>query len=71
MTLFWRDGLEVVAHLFANPVFAHCMETTPYILLERKECIRAYGEFMSGQFAWDYHVRAYTIRIYTLNLRLV
>ncbi|KIM88976.1 hypothetical protein PILCRDRAFT_61652 [Piloderma croceum F 1598] len=55
MTLFWRDGLEVVAHLFANPVFAHCMEFSPYALFEKEDRIRAYGEFMSGQFAWDYH----------------
>ena len=61
MTLFWRDGLEVVAFLFANPVFAHCMETTPYALWEREENMRAYGEFMSGQFAWQYHVSSYTV----------
>ena len=33
------------------------METTPYQLYDREESVRAYGEFMSGQFAWDYDVR--------------
>ncbi|KAI6022479.1 hypothetical protein BKA83DRAFT_4054337, partial [Pisolithus microcarpus] len=28
--LYWRDGLEVVEHLFRNPVFAHCMDMDPY-----------------------------------------
>ena len=56
MTLYWRDGLEVIAHLFANPIFTHCMETTPYQLYDCEESVHAYGEFMSGQFAWDYHV---------------
>ena len=56
MTPFWQDGLVVAAHLFAHPVFAHCMETTPYVLSENEENMRVYGEFMSGQFAWNYHV---------------
>jgi len=39
MTLFWHDGLEVIAHLFANPVFAHCMEFSPYALFDQEDCI--------------------------------
>jgi hypothetical protein len=58
MMLFWRDGLEVIKHLFANPIFANSMETTPYKLFEQEGNVRAYGEFMSAQFAWNYHVRA-------------
>ena len=57
MTLYWRDGLQVVAHLFVNPVFANCMETTPYQLFDGEENIHAYSEFMSAEFAWEYHVR--------------
>ena len=59
MTLFWQDGLEVITHLFANPVFTHCMETTPYAIYDCEGCIRAYGEFMSSQYAWDHHVCIY------------
>ncbi|KIM83716.1 hypothetical protein PILCRDRAFT_88067 [Piloderma croceum F 1598] len=55
MTLYWRDGLAVIGHLFANPVFANSIETTPYQLYDREDSVRAYGEFMSAQFAWDYH----------------
>jgi hypothetical protein len=54
MTLYWRDGLQVIGYLFSNPVFANSMEYTPYKLLDDK--IQAFSEFMSGQVAWDYHV---------------
>ncbi|KAG1802822.1 uncharacterized protein HD556DRAFT_1489651 [Suillus plorans] len=30
LMLYWRDGLEVVKHLFANPVFAPCIDFQPY-----------------------------------------
>lgn len=55
MVLYWRDGLELVEYLFANPVFAGCMETTPYKLAD-EEGKPVVGEFMSGRFAWDYQV---------------
>jgi hypothetical protein len=32
------------------------METTPYVLSENEENMQVYGEYMSGQFAWNYHV---------------
>lgn len=55
IVLYYRDGLRVVEHLFANPVFAGCMDFTPYKLYddENKPVI---GEFMSGQYAWNYMV---------------
>ena len=56
MALYWRDGLVVIAHLFTHPVFANSIETTPYQLYDREDSVRAYGEFMSAQFAWDCHV---------------
>lgn len=59
ITLYWRDGFDVIAQLFANPVFAKCMETTPYKLLDERTGLRVYGDFMSAQFAWDYHVRPF------------
>lgn len=56
MVLYWRDGLAVVKQLFANPIFADCLEMTPYRLLETGTDDRAYGEYMSGNYAWDYQV---------------
>ncbi|KAI6105053.1 hypothetical protein EDD16DRAFT_1634110 [Pisolithus croceorrhizus] len=52
--LYWRDGLEVVEHLFSNPVFAQCMDISPYKEFEGQE--RVYGEFMSADDAWHIQV---------------
>ncbi|KAG1844477.1 hypothetical protein F4604DRAFT_1884447 [Suillus subluteus] len=30
LMLYWRDGLDVVKHLFANPFLAPCMDFQPY-----------------------------------------
>jgi hypothetical protein len=30
MIVHWRDGVEVAAHLFSNPIFANCLELNPY-----------------------------------------
>jgi hypothetical protein len=57
LILYWRDGLALIKQLFANPVFAGCMEVTPYKLLDNETNLRVYGEFMSAEFAWNYHVR--------------
>lgn len=56
MMLYYRDALEVVAHLFSNPVFGTCMEMEPYKLWDDTDDIPAqvYGDFMSGTFAWQY-----------------
>ncbi|KAI6014080.1 hypothetical protein PISMIDRAFT_110851 [Pisolithus microcarpus 441] len=54
LILYWRDGLEVVEHLFRNPVFAHCMDLDPYQEFEETPngMERVYGEFMSADQAW-------------------
>ena len=56
--LYWRDGLEVVEHLFSNPVFANCMDIAPYHEFEvtSRGHKRVYGEFMSGDHAWNIQV---------------
>ncbi|KAH7906891.1 hypothetical protein BJ138DRAFT_1137785 [Hygrophoropsis aurantiaca] len=53
--LYWRDGLEVIEHLFCNPVFAQCIDLTPYREYERtpRGNERVYGEFMSADHAWN------------------
>jgi len=56
MTLYWRDGLEVIEHLFSNPVFANCMEFDAYRLVEHETNLQVFGEFMSVEYAWDYLV---------------
>jgi len=56
IVLYGHDGLEIIKQLFANPVFANCMETTPYKLLDDEMNLQVYGEFMSAIYAWDYHV---------------
>ena len=56
MTLYWYDSLKVVKYLFANPAFATCMEMIPYKLLDKETGLPVYGEFMSGDFAWEYQV---------------
>ncbi|KAG1825738.1 uncharacterized protein BJ212DRAFT_1443794 [Suillus subaureus] len=30
LVLYWRDGLDVIKHLFTNPVFMPCMDFRPY-----------------------------------------
>jgi hypothetical protein len=56
IVLYWRDGLEVVKQLFANPIFASYMETTPYKLMDDETNLQVYGEFMSAEFTWNYHL---------------
>jgi hypothetical protein len=56
MTLYWRDGLEVVKYLFANPVFATCMETDAYKLVDVETALPVFGEFMGAEYAWSYQV---------------
>ncbi|KAI5994108.1 hypothetical protein F5J12DRAFT_686679, partial [Pisolithus orientalis] len=52
--LYWHDGLEVVEHLFSNPVFTQCMDISPYkefeVMAEGQE--QVYGGFMSADDAW-------------------
>jgi len=53
--LYWRDGLEVIEHLFSNPIFANSLEMTPYQLHDADD-MRHYSEFMSAEEAWKYQV---------------
>lgn len=57
MVLYWRDGLEVIEQLFANPVFAQCIPYDAYQLVDPTTNLRVYGDFMSAEFAWNYQVR--------------
>jgi hypothetical protein len=59
--LYWRDGLEVVKHLFANPVFGPCMDLQLYREFEGPDNQRTYGEFMSADLAWEIQVGGVTV----------
>lgn len=59
--LYWRDGLEVIKFIYSNPVFARSMDYKPYRLTDPQQGgQRVYGDFMSGDFAWNYYVRLHT-----------
>ncbi|KAG1762042.1 hypothetical protein EDD22DRAFT_979942 [Suillus occidentalis] len=47
--LIWRDALEVMHHIFGNPIFANHMEYNPYEIKDNGEC--EYGEWMSCEQA--------------------
>ncbi|KAG1828797.1 hypothetical protein EV424DRAFT_1470990 [Suillus variegatus] len=49
--LIWRDTLEVMKHIFGNPIFANDMEFDPYEIFVDRE--REYGEWMSSSRAHD------------------
>ncbi|KAG1804964.1 uncharacterized protein HD556DRAFT_1283310 [Suillus plorans] len=53
MELIWRDGLEVVKDLFANPIFSNHMMYDPHLVMTGSE--REYGEFFTSE-------RAFTIQ---------
>ncbi|KAG2144136.1 uncharacterized protein EDB93DRAFT_1105038 [Suillus bovinus] len=52
--LIWRDGLEVVKDLFANPIFSNHMMYDPHIVITGSE--REYGEFFTANMAFDIQV---------------
>ncbi|KAG2040848.1 hypothetical protein BDR03DRAFT_932486 [Suillus americanus] len=41
MNLIWRDALEVVHHIFSNPIFANHMEYNPYEINNNVSCEQA------------------------------
>ncbi|KJA17834.1 hypothetical protein HYPSUDRAFT_145923, partial [Hypholoma sublateritium FD-334 SS-4] len=58
ITLYWRNPLDVVKDLYRNPIFSSCLEHNPYRLFSQSQPRdRAYCEFMSGDFAWEYQSR--------------
>jgi hypothetical protein len=57
VNLIWRDALEVVHHIFSNPIFANHMEYNPYEINDNGEC--EYGEWMSCEQASEIQVSAF------------
>ncbi|KAI0058394.1 hypothetical protein BV25DRAFT_1765258, partial [Artomyces pyxidatus] len=55
LILFWRDGLEVVEHLFCNPALAQWIDFQPYRDYDEGQhgSERVYRDFMSGNNAWS------------------
>ncbi|KAG2127113.1 hypothetical protein DEU56DRAFT_915826 [Suillus clintonianus] len=52
--LIWRDGLEVVKDIFANPIFSNHMMYDPHIVMVGSE--REYGEFFTANRAFAIQV---------------
>ncbi|KAG1862924.1 hypothetical protein C8R48DRAFT_603235 [Suillus tomentosus] len=50
VNLIWRDALEVVHHIFGNPIFANHMEYDPYEINNNGE--HEYREWMSCEHAF-------------------
>ncbi|KAG1791079.1 uncharacterized protein HD556DRAFT_1433078 [Suillus plorans] len=51
INLIWRDGLEVVQDLFANPIFANHMTYDPHVVVDGGE--REYSEYFTAQQAYE------------------
>ncbi|KAG1834896.1 hypothetical protein EV424DRAFT_1468487 [Suillus variegatus] len=51
INLIWRDGLEVVQDLFANPIFANHMTYDPHVVVDGNE--RKYSEYFTAQQAFE------------------
>jgi hypothetical protein len=54
--LIWRDGLEVVRQLLANPVYANHMCYDPHRIYQGEE--RQFGEFWTSDDAWAIQVQS-------------
>ncbi|KAG1837488.1 hypothetical protein F4604DRAFT_1885724 [Suillus subluteus] len=57
MELIWRDGLEVIKDLFANPIFSNHMMYDPHLIMTGSE--REYGEFFTSEMAFNIQVRLF------------
>ncbi|KAG2097743.1 uncharacterized protein F5147DRAFT_747441 [Suillus discolor] len=51
INLIWRDGLEVVQDLFANPIFANHVTYDPHVVVDGGEC--KYSEYFMAQQAFE------------------
>ncbi|KAG2044004.1 hypothetical protein BDR03DRAFT_930769 [Suillus americanus] len=54
INLIWRDGLEVVQDLFANPIFANHMTYDPHVVVNGGE--RKYSEYFTAQQAFEIQI---------------
>lgn len=67
----YRDGAEVVDHIFGNPVFANVMEMDPRrVFTDTGRDERVYTQFMTGEHAWACQVRIFIMRGYNVQLIL-
>ena len=57
MHLFYRDALNCVEYVFGNPLFVNHMDFCPVcVYQDAKQTIRMYGEWMTGDTAWEMQV---------------
>lgn len=64
--LYYRDAMECLRAIFGNPLFADHMQYSPFKAFETAEkMIRVYGEWMSGNKAWEMQVRSLPVFVYS------
>jgi hypothetical protein len=57
MMLYYRDSLECVEHLFANPLFSGRIDFQPRKVYKNAEkLVRVYSEWMTSDGAWEMQV---------------
>ena len=64
--LFYHDAIECIKALFGNPLFANSMQYSPFCVFKTAEklvCI--YGEWMSGDVAWNLQVHMVIILMFS------
>ena len=58
VNLYFRDGIECLSSLFGSPLVADHLQCSPFRVFKTAEkLVRVYGEWMSGNAAWDMQVR--------------
>jgi len=70
--LYWRNPLEVIGDLLADPNFADNMAFAPerrYTDINRKS--RLYNEMHTGDWWWEIQVRTHPVSLYCRSIQLV
>lgn len=65
VNLFYRNPIDCISSLFGNPLFADHMQYSPFrVFTTAEKLYRSYGEWMSGNVAWEMQVRIHSHRNY-------
>lgn len=56
--VYWKNAADVIMHQVANPLYAHCIETTAYQNIRKSDGQPVIGEYMSAGMANTVQVRA-------------
>lgn len=62
LVVYYRDGLECIESLFADPRFVNHLDLIPRREYLDEDCtIRTYNEMMTGQIPWEVQVRRWRL----------